>query len=153
MRSGGFLRLDALNTPFQSAKERIFFGGGVLLFVDVHAVSWVGMLAGLRARRHSRAVASTVVSLILPPWLGLASVFMIGVGGGGVREGTFSNLIFGWFLFSGAYGLVRAQSAKRQLLGDFRSMAAGSPSGTPFLSGGSAPPSIHFQAVPSRTMS
>jgi hypothetical protein len=132
---------------------RIFFGGGVLLFVDFHALGWIGMLAGLRARRHTRAVASTLARLMLPAWLGLAAIFMLGAVGRNLGQETVSNLISAWFLCSGAYSIVMALSAKRQLLGNFRLLTAGLPSRARRAGASPEPALIHFRSVPSRSVS
>ena len=45
----------------------IFLGGALLLPLDFYALSWMGMLMGLRSKSHSRAVLSTLGRVLVLP--------------------------------------------------------------------------------------
>ncbi len=125
----------------------IFFGGALLLMLDVQSLSWTGMLAGLRARRHPRAVFAALGRVMLPPWLGLIVMFMMAVSSRAMRRETVTTLITLWFVFSAAYSVVLARMAQTQLLRNFRWLAAGSPQIVKAL-----PPVLPFTRLHTRSL-
>lgn len=103
----------------------IFLGGLILFPADFQALTWAGMLAGLRGSRHHRAVLVTLARVMLPGWIGIF-VFVVM---------AFSDLLRGWesivvmtviwIVLNWAWTLVVVVRAKRQLADGFRSLAAG----------------------------
>ena len=130
----------------------IFLGGVWLLFIDAFALCWTGMLAGLCARRHPRAVFATLGRVILLHWLGLVVMFMIAVSGRSMRQETATSLIRDVVRLQ--HCLLRGPGAGREKATgkNFRGLAAGSPIGSRWVMAKPAPPPLRFTSVPARSL-
>lgn len=116
--------------PSNGQEERsifttIFLGGLILFPLDDYALTWAGMLAGLRGTRHHRVVLVTLARVMLPGWIGIFAFVVMG----------FSDLLRGvesivamtviWIVLNWVWSVVVVTRAKQQLAADFRSLAAG----------------------------
>lgn len=100
----------------------IFLGGIVVLWVDFHALTWLGMLRGLRARKHFRAVLAMIAVSLLPPWLFIFFLAALQISGGNDTPIIVSAL---WLLGGAALSLVASSHARVVLGTSFRTMATG----------------------------
>ncbi|MBI3191108.1 MAG: hypothetical protein HYZ36_00460, partial [Pedosphaera parvula] len=101
-----------------------FVGGAVLLFLDFHALSWGGMAEALRGKRQHRAVLSTLARTLLPGWVAIFVFVFIGISGS-VREEGILTFYLVWFLANALLAVVTASGRRRELLSNFRQLAAG----------------------------
>jgi hypothetical protein len=104
--------------------DTLFMGGAALLWLDVHALMWVGMRSGLCARRHVKAVWRTLLRVMAPAWLGIIAIIMIGMAGRGLREETVQTMFTLWIVIGGLYSAVTGAIAKAELFRSFRRLAA-----------------------------
>jgi hypothetical protein len=104
--------------------DTLFLGGAALLWLDVHALIWVGMRSGLRARRHVKAVWRTLLRVMAPAWLGIIAIIMIGMAGRGLREETVQTMFTLWIVIGGLYSAVTGAIARVELFRSFRRLAA-----------------------------
>ena len=107
---------------------RVFFGqalllGALALLVDFYALSWVGMLMGLRSRRHNRAVLATLARILLLPWVGVVLFIIVAAAGGGVRDRDLPGCAIVWFVAGFLFSLAQAAWARGELLGRLRRWA------------------------------
>ena len=112
--------------------DTLFIGGAVLLWLDVHALMWVGMRSALRAPRHAKAVWRALLVVMGPAWLGIISFIMIGVSAQGLREETVQTMFTLWILIGGLYSIATGAIAKADLFRNFRRWAAGGASPSPW---------------------
>jgi ABC-type transport system involved in cytochrome c biogenesis permease component len=140
-----------------SEPQRVFgfclVGGLVVLGLDFHALGWVGMLMGLRSRRHSRAVWATLSRVLLPPWLTIVLFLMSTMFGNGPSTRTLETLVVVWFLFGALLSALEGSWAKTYLLTQFRERAAGTGGVTTTGQGTKAPATelVETSAVPPTT--
>jgi hypothetical protein len=109
-----------------------FVLGAAALLVDFHALSWLGMLQGLRSRRHNRAVLVTLARILLVPWLGVILFILLMVVVGGVRDNHLPGYALLWFgIGFGISGLQAAwargelRARLRELVSEGRTAARG----------------------------
>jgi len=75
----------------------LLIGGTVLLFVDFSILGWIGMWMGVVARRHHRAVLSTLARVMVVPWAANFLLVLLIVGGAGFGLPTAQVLSPLWF--------------------------------------------------------
>lgn len=103
----------------------LFFLGGVfLLWVDFHAIGWVGMWMGLRGLRHHHATLNALGHVMLPPWVAVFLFIMLAVNSGPSR-GTVMLCWAIWIGLSVTSAQVAVARRKHDLLHQFRRLAAG----------------------------
>lgn len=99
----------------------VMIGNMVCLATDFMALKWVGMWTGLRCRYHHRAVALTLLQILVLPWL---LFFLLGVlGFFGARTGV--TLFLTWYCLCIVNDLLWASLARQGLRREFRELAAG----------------------------
>ncbi len=106
----------------QGVTAIIMFGNMVVLFTDFFALGWVGMLNGLIARQHHRAVLVSLVQILVLPWL--LYVVMGVCGGFNSSIGAIAFFIM-WYLMGVLNDLIWARWARNKLRREFRLRAAG----------------------------
>ena len=131
-----FWALGIANMMKLPTDGRVFFGqafvlGAVALLVDFYALSWVGMLMGLRSRRHNRAVLATLARILLLPWLGVVLFIIVAGVGGGVRDDDLPGYALVWFVAGFLFSLAQAAWARGELLGRLRRWASNDRALTP----------------------
>ncbi len=98
---------------------------GILIFLlDLVTLAYVGMWRGLNNRRANRAAASTVVQVLVVPWMiffGLAT--LMGLGGGFRGNDAGYVMIVAWFVISLVTDWVLLAPAKESLHEHFRRVA------------------------------
>jgi hypothetical protein len=104
----------------------IFLGSAVLLILDFFALGWVGMWRALRAKKHHRAVLSSLAQVMLPRWVAAFSLWIILVNARGPSDRTLGGLLCAWFVLGGISNLVSACRTRTKLHKQFRRCAAGS---------------------------
>lgn len=126
----GLVWLVHNNTTTGNSQERtifttMFLGGLVLFPLDDYALTWAGMLAGLRGSRHHRAVLVTLARVMLPGWVGIF-IFVV-MGFSDLLRGEQSVVVMTviWIVLNWAWTMVVVVRAKRQLAACFRLLAAG----------------------------
>jgi hypothetical protein len=76
----------------------LFLGGALMLFLDFYAFQQLGIWLGLKAKRHHRAVAGSLLRIMGLPWLAAFLITFVGV-----RSATQAATLFAiWF----AVGIV-----------------------------------------------
>ena len=105
--------------------DTLFIGGAALLWIDVQALIWVGMRSGLRATRQARAVWATLLRVMMPPWLGVVLIVMIGISGRNLSAEAVQTMFTSWILLSALYGAATAAAVKADLFRNFRRLASG----------------------------
>jgi hypothetical protein len=110
-----------------SADERhpfcLFFLCAIpMLWVDFHALIWTGMLRGIRARKHFKAVLAMLGVILIPPWVFVFFLAALQVSG---NTDTPSIVGFFWFLCSGILSLGARRHARKRLESSLRLMASG----------------------------
>ena len=106
----------------QGVTAIIMFGNMVVLFADFFALGWVGMLNGLVARQHHRAVLVSLLQILILPWL---LYVVMGVCGGFNSSGGAQVFFCMWYLIGVLNALIWARRARNKLRAEFRSRAAG----------------------------
>jgi ABC-type transport system involved in cytochrome c biogenesis permease component len=104
----------------------MFLGSAVMLIMDFFALGWVGMWRALRAKKHHRAVLSTLAQVLLPPWIALFLFWMILVNSRNVSSRRVASWLLIWFILGGINDLVVALWARSKLRKQFRRCAASS---------------------------
>jgi hypothetical protein len=99
--------------------------GLVILCLDAAAIAYSGMLRGLRARSHHRAVMGTLMRVILPPWIGVVLFFLLIAIPSGIGADTLWYAMRAWFVLCGILDLLLIAAAKRDLSDNLRRIAAG----------------------------
>jgi hypothetical protein len=99
--------------------------GLVILVLDAAAIAYLGMLRGLRARSHHRAVMGTLMRVILPPWIGVVLFFLLIAIPSGIGTDTLWYSMRAWFVLCGILDLLFIAAAKRDLADNLRRIAAG----------------------------
>jgi hypothetical protein len=120
-----FWSLVIVNPMRLPSEARWFVGqalllGAVALWVDFHALCWVGMLQGLRWRRHNRGVLVTLARVLLVPWLGVVLFILVGAAGRGVRDNELPGYALVWFLIGFGISLIQAFWVRNELPGRLR---------------------------------
>jgi len=105
--------------------DTLFIGGAALLWIDVQALIWVGMRSGLRATRQAKAVWATLLRVMMPPWLGVVLIVMIGISGRNLSAEAVQTMFTLWILLSAIYSAATAAAAKADLFRNFRRLASG----------------------------
>jgi len=90
---------------------------------DFYALSWAGMLTGLREPRYARAVFRAFGAVMVGPWI-VVLLFVFASNNHGVSSSSVHAFFFCWSLFVAFYDVVLAHWAKAQLLSRFRWFAA-----------------------------
>jgi hypothetical protein len=108
-----------------------FLGGGVLLWLDSAALSWLGMWKGLKAKKHPRAVLGTLAQVVVLPWvclfvIGFLAVLLnsIGVLFSPFGENTLGVYLMLWFLLGALIDICSIAYARTRLASDFRAIVA-----------------------------
>lgn len=103
----------------------MFLGGLILFPLDDYALTWAGMLAGLRGTRHHRAVLITLARVMLPGWIGIFVFVVLGFSGllGSGESVALMTVI--WIVLNWIWSMVLVIRSKRQLAAGFRELAAG----------------------------
>jgi hypothetical protein len=111
-------------------EERLFWfalwTAGILIFVaDLVALYWVGMWQGLTAKNPLRAASSSLLRVLVVPWIGYCAALLVIVLGEFTRQAYQRNP--GWKFFLGlwfglglAADLVFGAWARQKLLTEFR---------------------------------
>lgn len=126
--------------------SEIILWGGVVLWLDARAIAHTGMLTGLKASRHHRAVLGTLARVLFPPWVGVLVFFLVVMLPGHLNEDGFVFCMRTWFFLCAGLDLLLAQHARITLHQYLRPLSAGEhpiyPTGyVPVAPGGeSAPP-------------
>lgn len=102
----------------------ICLGGIVMLYVDFFALTWQGMLHGLR-RKHHRAVLITLARILLPSWGCFALFVLMAYANTRMTEETVFGMIALWMALGLLNSWVSRVQAREHLRRHFRSMAAG----------------------------
>lgn len=105
--------------------SEIIVYGALILWLDAKALAYAGMLTGIRATRHHRAVLGTLARVIFPPWIGVVLFFFLVMLPGGLDEEGFVYSMRGWFALSAFLDVVLIQYAKLTLSQNLRTLAAG----------------------------
>lgn len=106
--------------------SEIILWGGVVLWLDARAIACTGMLTGLKATRHHRAVLATVARVLLPPWLGVVLFFfMVILPGSNLGKDGFLFCMRAWFCLCGILDVLISQYAKTTLNRHLRALSAG----------------------------
>jgi len=105
-------------------------GGSVLWLVDTRALTWLAMWMGLRGSRHHRAVLNSLSRILAPPWLAFGLFIFLTHGASSAWQVlAYWSL---WFVFSILSALLAVKHRRRELLEDFRRLAAGDKKHTAF---------------------
>jgi hypothetical protein len=102
--------------------EELYLGGLILLFLDVRAISWVGMLMGFKNRKHHWAIFKTVGIVILIPWICVFFFIMLGQGRGPI--GNMTAWVTVYIMLTAGYNLLLGSGTKQTLAGELRESAA-----------------------------
>lgn len=113
-----------LTSPELHVLEIIAYGI-VILFFDAWAIAAVAMAQGLRRRRQLRAVLSTFLRILLPPWIAVVLFYFLIAIGTGIPSRGFWFCARGWFVVCAALDLVVAHGALRRMRENFRADVAG----------------------------
>src|SRR5262249_37537972 len=73
----------------------LFVGGMVMLFLDFQALSTVGMLVALRAKRHTRAVTGAIWLVMFIPWAAVFLLIFLAEAGRFINGPGSAALVFG----------------------------------------------------------
>jgi hypothetical protein len=102
----------------------ICLGGAVLMVVDFHALTWVGMWMALQTRRHTRAILATLLRVMVAPWFVIFLLVLLTIGGGSLSLGTALGLSLFWFALAAILAHAFASRAKIGLVEAFRQISA-----------------------------
>jgi len=103
----------------------LILGGGVLLlFVDLHALIWLGLKEGLIQEKANRATFKTLGRMMAFSWVAL--LLIIGYIMGGVQQSSAAVLTFLWQLASVSWALHLARKSRHELQSHFQALAAAS---------------------------
>jgi hypothetical protein len=97
-------------------------GGLISAGFDFYALSWMGMLAGLREPRYVRAVFRTMGAVLVGPWL-IVVVFVF-MAQRGVSSSAMNSFFCVWYIGAVIYDLGLALWAQGRLMSGFRQLAA-----------------------------
>ena len=97
--------------------------GVFVLPFDFYALSWLGMLTGLREPRYTSAVFRALGTVMIGPWT-VILLFVCANSHRGVSSSTLHSFFFWWFCFTAIYDTVLVCWAKGQLTRRFRRFAA-----------------------------
>ncbi len=116
--------------PVNMHADRLWFSeiilwGGVVLWLDARAIGHVGMLTGLKASRHHRAVLGTLARVLFPPWAGVVLFFLVIMLPGHLNEDGFKVCMRTWFFLCAGLDLLLIQHAGNTLRLHLRPLAAG----------------------------
>jgi hypothetical protein len=114
--------LMAADPSSNREQEPVVFGGAVIAIFDFLALSWVGMLAGVREKNYARAVLRTFSGVMFLPWAVLL-LFLFGFANRGVPSSTVQSFFLIWFVGAAIYDLVLAGWAQQQVRSRFRELA------------------------------
>jgi hypothetical protein len=98
----------------------VYAGGLGMLFMDTWALSRVGMLMGLRNRRHHWAIFGTLARLILVPWLGVFFFFLMTASSGRMSAGAIAALTLVYFVFTAIFNAALVAWAYQSLSAELR---------------------------------
>ncbi|MDB6109013.1 MAG: type transporter, partial [Pedosphaera sp.] len=104
----------------------LFLGSAVLLILDFFALGWAGMWTALRAKKHHRAVLSSLAQVMLPRLIALFVFWIILVNARNISSRAMAGFLLGWFILGGINDLLVALRARSKLRRQFRRCAAGS---------------------------
>jgi ABC-type transport system involved in cytochrome c biogenesis permease component len=99
----------------------VFLGGILMLPLDLHALTWVGMWRGLNCRQHHRAVIETVLQVMGAPWLAVFLFFFVQPRFGGTGDAM--AIVACWFGVGILMDLYFAEAARRRLTLQLRAKA------------------------------
>jgi hypothetical protein len=106
-----------------SFAPQLLLGGSVTLLLDVFALGWMGMWRGLAAENFSKAVAGTLMRVMILPWLWLFFLVFMSILGG-VDPDSFEGRYWAYFAFSTLCSLIALGAARRKLKTEFRRSVA-----------------------------
>jgi hypothetical protein len=98
----------------------MYLCGAMLLLLDFHALSWIGMDMALSTRRHQRAVFATLARVMLLPWLAILFLIFLGMGGRGFGSGEVAALTAFWCLLGVVIDATQAAVCRTRLLRGLR---------------------------------
>jgi len=94
----------------------LFLGGILMLFLDFQALSTVGMLVALRAKRHTRAVIGAIWLVMFIPWAAVFLLIFVAQAGRFINgPGTAAVVFAVWFSIGIAADLVLIAIASENL--------------------------------------
>jgi hypothetical protein len=125
-----FVILMTVNPGGLSGQEsficgEILIGGGIMLLIDFHALSWVGMWLALQTKRHNRAILATLGRVMLTPWLAVFSLVLLTIGGRSLSLDAALTMSPVWFALAAVIEYVFAARAKIGLVEALRQISAG----------------------------
>ena len=104
----------------------IYVGGAVLLLADYYALTWTGMRSALCKGRHTRAIFSTLMRVMLVPWVMVLMTFLVVTGRRGFSGNDVAGFFMFWALTAGVLDLMVATWAESNLNYELRKIASGS---------------------------
>jgi|GEM_PF-1143156 len=100
----------------------VLLGGIISLWLDCWALSWVGMLSGLKARRYYRGVFVTLAFVLGLPWISIFFFVMIQPS---IKFGAQWIYIITYFVLGFIVSLLAGGMARRILKKHFRELVTG----------------------------
>jgi ABC-type transport system involved in multi-copper enzyme maturation permease subunit len=109
--------VNPLNMPraIQTIGVEIALGGAATLLVDFYALGWVGMWMALRSNRHSRAIVATLARVILTPWVAIAFLVLMTMGGQFLNAEFITMFALLWFGLGAVIEIAFAVRARADL--------------------------------------
>jgi ABC-type transport system involved in multi-copper enzyme maturation permease subunit len=99
--------------PFQAPFFcELVIGGAIMLWVDFHALSWIGMWMGLQKGKHYLAILATLGRVMLVPWLAILFLVFLSVGGRAISDPAIRVLAVLWFILAATIELAFLVRAK-----------------------------------------
>jgi hypothetical protein len=104
----------------------MYVGGAVLLLADYYALTWTGMRSALCKGKHARAIFSTLMRVMLIPWVIVLMTFLVATGSRGFSGNNVAGFFMFWALTAGVLDLMVATWAEANLNYKLRKIASGS---------------------------
>ena len=98
----------------------VYAGGILMLLMDARSIGWLGMLMGLRKRRHHSAIFGTLAAVLVPPWVAIFLFIFVASHGRGIQSGEMIVLILFYFAGTTVLNACLTAWAQQSIASEFR---------------------------------